>query len=72
MPCDTNTFAAVSINKLPANRQSWPITTLKLFSKFFLIQSPVAVVILATFSTVNSSAIMALQPSVPNLISDIL
>lgn len=66
-PLAIKTLAVVSANSSPAKRQSCPSTMLGdlcCFNNHFAVAS----VTRATLSTVKSSAIIALQPSVPNLI----
>lgn len=68
MPWLMSTLAVVSAKSSPAKRQSWPTTTLVPPGYFAFSQLARPMVTRATFSTVNSCAMMARQPSVPNLI----
>ena len=68
MPLSANIAAAACKNISPPKRQSCPITTLGVPLLFLITHSAVAIATLSKLVTVYSLAIMALQPSVPNLI----
>src|SRR4030042_2949012 len=70
MPLDARILATASINISPPKRQSYPTTADGLLY-FFVSHWAVAYATFETFTTVKSLAMIALHPSVPNLILSI-